>query len=120
MAARKLLIVDDDKAHLLHLQQILHDAGYLTSSASNGEEAITKVRAEMPDAIFMDINMPVTNGFEAARVLKADVATKNIPVIFVTSKNQKADKLWATMQGAHGFISKPYSNEDILAELKRL
>ena len=67
--------------------------------------------------IFLDIIMPEIDGFETCRNLRDDPATKDIPVIFVTSKHQKADRVWAQMQGAKDFISKPYTVEQIVAKL---
>jgi CheY-like chemotaxis protein len=64
------------------------------------------------------VNMPGMDGFAATRRLKADDATKRIPVVFVTGKNQKADVAWARMLGAKGYITKPYSREQILEQLK--
>ena len=62
--------------------------------------------------------MPAMDGFATCRALGSDGETKNIPVIFVTSKNQKADRLWAQMQGAKGYITKPYSADEIIDQLK--
>ena len=66
----------------------------------------------------MDIVMPTMDGFATCRALAGDEDTKDIPVIFVTSKNQKADRLWAQMQGAKGFVTKPYSPDEIIDQLK--
>ena len=65
----------------------------------------------------MDVNMPDMDGFAATRALKANAQTKAIPVVFVTSKNQKADMAWGQMLGAKGYIAKPYSPEQILAQI---
>ena len=75
-------------------------------------------KAEKPNIIFLDIIMPAMDGFATCRALANDNETKQIPIIFVTSKNQKADRLWAQMQGAKGFITKPYSADDIIDQLK--
>jgi twitching motility two-component system response regulator PilH len=119
MALRKVLCVDDVKADLMNLEKIVSAAGALVITAINGKEAVAKAKSESPDMIFLDVNMPEMDGFAATRELKKDAATKGIPVILVTSKNQKADKLWAQMQGAAGFVSKPYTAEQILEYLQR-
>ena len=62
--------------------------------------------------------MPTMDGFATCRALSNDEGTKSIPVIFVTSKSQKADRLWAQMQGAKGYITKPYSADEIIDQLK--
>mgnify|MGYP000668147738 CR=1 FL=1 len=85
--------------------------------AYNGHEALRYCRQNCPDVILMDLIMPEMDGFEACRNLRDDPATKDIPVIFVTSKHQKADRVWAQMQGAKDFISKPYTATQIIDKL---
>ena len=84
------------------------------------EEAIKKAKAEKPDVIFLDIVMPEMDGFATCRALHEDPETKDIPVIFVSSKNQKADKVWAQMQGAKDLIGKQGDAKEILAALAAL
>jgi twitching motility two-component system response regulator PilH len=96
------------------------DAGCMALTASNGQEALDKARTEKPDLIFLDIIMPGHDGFGTCRRLTSDSDTKGIPVVFVSSKNQKADRLWAQMQGAKGYITKPYSDDVIIDQIKAL
>ncbi len=120
MPVRKVLVVDDAKADLMNLEKIVSDAGYLVSSASGGAQAVEKAKADKPDAILMDVNMPEIDGFQATRTLQGSPDTKSIPVIFVTAKDQKADRTWAQMLGAKGYVTKPYSAQQILEQLKAL
>ncbi len=114
----KILVVDDAKPDLMNLEKIVSSAGHLVITANSGEQAVERAKSEKPDLIFMDVNMTQVDGFAATRTLKGDVATKAIPVVFVTSKDQKADRAWAQMLGARGFISKPYTPDQILEQLK--
>ncbi|MGE4069950.1 MAG: PleD family two-component system response regulator [Lysobacterales bacterium] len=114
----KVLIVDDSPAELANLRTILTDAGWHSVTANNGAEAVAKASAEKPSMIFMDIIMPDMDGYEACRTLQQNPATKSIPVVFVSSKNQKADQIWAKMQGAKALIGKPYKASEILDTLK--
>lgn len=114
---KKILIVDDILADRSKLERIVADAGYQALLAENGAMAVERAKRDKPDLILMDINMPEVDGFAATRMLKADEATKGIPVVFVTGKNQKADMAWGQMLGARGYITKPYSREQILAQL---
>ena len=118
--AKTALIVDDSKAELTNLKAILSDAGWMVSTADQGKEAIQKALSDKPNIIFLDIVMPDMDGYEACRLLAADPATKDIPVVFVTSKGQKADKVWGQMQGAKGHVTKPYSADQITDQLKAL
>ena len=114
----KVLIVDDSPAELANLRSILNDAGWHSVTASNGADAVAKASSEKPTLILMDIIMPDMDGYEACRTLQANPETKGIPVVFVSSKNQKADHMWAKMQGAKALIGKPYKASEILDTLK--
>lgn len=118
MSIRKILLVDDSPAQLVDLQDAVSSIDAHIITATNGKEAIAKARSEKPDIIFMDIVMDGLDGFGACREITRDEETKNIPVIFVTSKNQRADKIWAEKQGSKGMISKPYEAQEILDKIK--
>jgi len=115
--SRRVLIVDDALADRSNLERIVSGAGHIALLAESGVQAIERARRDKPDVILMDVNMPDMDGFAATRKLKADEATKHIPIIFVTGKNQKADMAWGQMLGAKGYVTKPYSAEQILAQL---
>ena len=120
MRIRKILVVDDSPTDLANIQSIVADAGCMVLTASNGQEALDKARTDKPDLIFLDIIMPDHDGFGTCRKLTSDSDTKGIPVVFVTSKNQKADRLWAQMQGAKGYITKPYAADAIIDQINAL
>jgi twitching motility two-component system response regulator PilH len=115
--ALKVLIVDDAMVDRKNLERIVSAAGHRVFFAESGEEGVARARTDRPDVILMDVNMPELDGFAATRQLKADADTKDIPVVFVTGKNQKADIAWGKMLGARGFVSKPYDDAEILAQL---
>jgi twitching motility two-component system response regulator PilH len=114
MTVSKVLVVDDSPVDLQHLKIIVENAGYQVITACNGREAQEKARHEHPDAILMDVVMDGIDGFEACRNITSDEATANIPIFFVTSKNQKADRVWGELQGGRGMISKPFTAEQII------
>lgn len=118
MAIHKVLVVDDSPIELANIKDIVADTGCLVLTANNGLEAIRTAKAEKPDLIFLDIVMPDQDGFSTCRELTKDSETKDIPVIFVTSKDQKADRIWAQMQGAKGYVTKPYSASEIVDQIK--
>lgn len=119
MTIRKILCVDDSAAELSMITQIVSKANYAVVSASNGRDAILRAKSDKPDLIFLDIVMMDMDGFAVMRELQKDPATKDIPVVFVSSKSQKADQAWAKMQGAKGFVPKPVTEEAILQELRK-
>ena len=116
--SKKVLVVDDSPSELTNMKNILGDAGCHVITAVNGKEAIAKAKAEKPAVIFLDIVMPDMDGYEACRQLAAEPATQDIPVVFVTSKGQKADKVWGQMQGAKGYVVKPYKADQLIDQLK--
>ncbi|MBC3920192.1 response regulator [Undibacterium sp. CY18W] len=115
---KKALVVDDSMAELANIKTILSDAGYLVVTASSGKETLEKAKAEKPSIIFLDIVMPEMDGYEACRNLSQDPSTKDIPIVFVSSKSQKADRIWGQLQGAKGYVAKPYTADQIIDQLK--
>ena len=115
---RKILIVDDAQTDRAQLERIVSEAGHQALLAESGAQAIECAKRDKPDLILMDVNMPDMDGFATTRKLKADDATKAIPIVFVTGKNQKADIAWGQMLGAKAYVGKPYSREQILDALR--
>ncbi len=120
MAIRKVLVVDDSATDLKNLEQIVSGAGYLVITAKSGKEAVTKAKSEQPDAVLLDVIMPDMNGFQACRSITTDADTRNIPVILVSSKGEKTDKVWGMEQGAQGYITKPYTPDQVVTQLRAL
>jgi twitching motility two-component system response regulator PilH len=118
MGNKKVMVVDDSLAELANIKAILQDAGYLVVTAASGKESLEKAKLEQPSIIFLDIVMPEMDGYEACRTLSQDPATKNIPIVLVTSKSQKADRIWGQLQGAKGHVCKPYTADQIIDQLK--
>lgn len=116
----KILIVDDSPTELHVLSQMLTKGGYQTVTAEDGEEGIEKAKAESPDLILMDVVMPGLNGFQATRKLSRDAATKDIPVVIVTTKDQDTDREWGMRQGARDYMVKPVKNDELLAKVSAL
>jgi twitching motility two-component system response regulator PilH len=119
-AVKKILIVDDSPTERFVLTQILAGGGFDILTAESGEEGISRAKQLQPDLILMDVVMPGTNGFQAARTLARDVATKDIPVILCTTKNQASDKVWGMRQGALDYLTKPVDGSMLLAKIATL
>jgi len=117
MAMKKILVVDDTAAHLQQMKEIVSEAGYQVITASSGREAVEKTKAEKPNLVFLDIVMDDLDGYGACREITQDADTREIPVVFVSTKNQRADKIWAEKQGAKGLISKPIDSAEIIKHL---
>lgn len=120
MSVRKVLVVDDSATDLKKLEQIVAAAGYTVITASSGKEALERVKNDRPDAVLLDIIMNDMNGFQVCRAINADAATRNIPVVLVSSKKEKTDQVWGVEQGARAYVTKPFTSEQILHQLRAL
>lgn len=119
MAVSKVLVVDDAEADRVALEQILNEAGYQVVSAASGAEALEKAASDKPDLVLLDVVMDEMDGFKTCRELVGDPATSAIPVVMVSGNSQKVDKIWAEQQGAKSYITKPYTPDQILDEVRR-
>lgn len=119
MTVGKVLCVDDAASDLAMIQKIVAQANVEVLTASGGRDAVLRAKREKPDLIFLDIMMPDMDGFAVMRELQKDPETRSIPVVFVSSKAQKADQLWAKMQGGKGFVPKPISPAAVLDEMSK-
>jgi len=120
MTVKKVLVVDDSATDLGNLEQICAAAGYTVVTASSGKEAMTKVKSELPDAVLLDVIMNDMNGFQVCRAITTDAATQHIPVVLVSGKGERTDRIWGEQQGARAYITKPYTSEQILTQLAQL
>jgi DNA-binding response OmpR family regulator len=113
----KILIVDDEPFNVDYLEQELEDLGYETVSAANGQEALEKVAAEVPDLILLDVMMPIMDGFTVCRILKDHEETRLIPIIIMTALDAVADRVNGIKAGADDFLTKPVHEEELLARI---
>jgi twitching motility two-component system response regulator PilH len=103
----RVLIVDDSPTETYKMSSILSKHGFEVLTAGSGEEGVALARQVLPDVVLMDIVMPGLNGFQATRQLSREPATRHIPVIIVTTKDQETDRVWGQRQGARGYLTKP-------------
>ncbi len=119
MAGKKILVVDDSPTELKIILASLQTKNYDIVTANDGEEALKQAHAESPDLIILDVVMPKMDGFQACRKLKTTDNLKDIPVIMLTSKNQKTDEFWGKKQGADEYLTKPFDEQDLLDAVAR-
>ena len=113
-----ILIVDDTPANLHLLTNMLAEQQYKVRPVPNGTLALRAVKSALPDLILLDINMPGLNGFEVCQRLKADEATREIPVIFLSALHETVDKVRAFEVGAVDYVTKPFQLEEVLARIQ--
>jgi twitching motility two-component system response regulator PilH len=109
----KVLIVDDSKSYRFRLRRLVREWGHEAITARNGKEALQLARSEKPEIILMDIVMPGMNGYQAKRTLARDAETRDIPVIFVSIRNEETDRIWGMRQGAADYVTKPVDPEHL-------
>jgi serine phosphatase RsbU (regulator of sigma subunit) len=107
-APLKALIVDDEMTNRLILRSLLKKQGYLTCEAENGQQAVDLFRSESPNMIFMDVMMPVMDGYEATRIIKKEAGNHFIPVIFLTAMTDEQSLQTCIDVGGDDFLVKPY------------
>ncbi|MEG4303469.1 EAL domain-containing protein [Microcoleus sp. D3_18a_C4] len=113
-----ILIVDDNPNNLKLLFDFLKESGFKVLVAKDGESAIEKLQEVSPNIILLDVMMPGMDGFETCHRLKASVATKDIPVIFMTALTDRVDKVKGLSMGAVDYITKPFQQEEVLARVQ--
>ena len=118
MSRKRILVVEDQEDNRRILRDLLTNAGYDIVEATNGREALAAAAAHRPDLILMDIQLPVLDGYETTRRLKADAALAAIPVIVITSYALSGDEAKARIAGCDDYVTKPYSPRQVLAKVR--
>jgi CheY-like chemotaxis protein len=118
--AQTVLIVDDFEDNRAMYAEFLVYSGYHVLEASNGAEAVEKATALVPDVVVMDLSLPVLDGWEATRRLKADPRTKHIPVLALTGHALEGHSQGARQAGCDGFLAKPCLPETLLEAVRKM
>jgi two-component system, cell cycle response regulator DivK len=115
---KRILVVEDQEDNRRILRDLLTHAGFDVIEVGDGEQAVTAAAAHHPDVILMDIQLPLLDGYEATRRIKADPALKHIPIIVVTSFAMSGDETKARDAGSDAYVAKPYSPRALLAKIR--
>ena len=116
----KLLLVEDNEMNRDMLSRRLQKKGFEVICASDGESAVAMTRAQLPDLVVMDLSLPVLDGWEATRRIKADPATKGIPVLVLTAHAMEADRQRALDAGCDDYDTKPVNFNRLLGKIESL
>jgi len=119
LVPKKVLIVDDSPAQVKLIQGLLEPEGYWPVGLSDPKRVEEAITVERPSLILLDVVMPGRNGFQVCRELKENVRFNAIPVILVTSKDTASDRYWGQQQGADGYVTKPFTREELLRAVRR-
>ncbi|GAB4478652.1 MAG: response regulator [Anaerolineales bacterium] len=119
MSKARLLIVEDDNDIATMLRIYFASQGYEVDVAARGSEALDKTRQNMPHLIILDIMLPDFDGFEVCRTLRTTTRTSHVPIIFLTQKDERSDKLQGLELGADDYITKPFDIEELKLRVQR-
>jgi DNA-binding response OmpR family regulator len=116
----RVLIAEDEPSIVESLAFLLRRAGYDVASVLDGEAAIASLRADRPDLLILDLMLPRRNGFEVLKTVRSQPALAALPVLVLTAKGQPQDRQLAEQIGVDAFMTKPFSNREIVDEVRRL
>jgi CheY-like chemotaxis protein len=118
--SQTILLVEDNEDNQTIYRVILEYHGYRVLIAGDGERGVAMAREAMPDVILMDVSIPIIDGLEATRILKADPSTATIPIIILTAHAMTEDRENAFAAGGDAFLSKPVEPKRVAAEIRRV
>jgi DNA-binding response OmpR family regulator len=116
----RILSIDDDAAIRQFLSAVLKAGGYEVLLAADGAAGVAAAKAELPDVILLDLIMPYASGFEVLRHLRDDPATREIPVLVLSTQGGEDDIVRALDQGAEDFLIKPFYARELLARVRKV
>ncbi|PYG25580.1 response regulator transcription factor [Pelagimonas varians] len=118
--AGHVLVIEDEPNIIEAIKFILSREGWNVATHSNGEDAADVVRAKSPDVLILDVMLPGRSGYDILRELRGDAATQALPVLMLTARGQTKDREMAESAGASRFMTKPFSNAEVLEAVRAL
>lgn len=120
MARATILIIEDDRDIVEMVEYNLQEEGYATISALDGRQGFDVAARNKPDLIILDVMLPVHDGFEVCRMLRADARTAGVPIIILSAKSQEIDKVTGLELGADDYVTKPFSPRELIARIRAI
>ena len=118
--AKRLLVVDDEAKLLRAVAVTLREEGYEVTTARSGAEALVRINEMMPDLVVSDIRMPGMDGYRLARALRSNARTALVPIIFLTAKDERKDRLAGIRTGVDAYLVKPFDPEELIAVVSNI
>jgi DNA-binding response OmpR family regulator len=117
---KEILIVDDETSIVIPIQFLMEQQGYSVLVAENGEDALDAIYKYKPDLILLDIMLPRIDGYEVCEIVRLNPDYRDIKIIFLTAKGREVEIAKGLALGANAYITKPFSNTELVAKVKAL
>jgi DNA-binding response OmpR family regulator len=117
---KEILIVDDEPDVVVPIQFLMEQQGYRVMAAERGEDALDLIYHYKPDLVILDIMLPGIDGYEVCEIIRLDPNYRDVRVMFLTAKGRKADIAKGLALGADAYLTKPFSNDELVAKVKEL
>ncbi|MGI9523795.1 MAG: response regulator transcription factor [Hyphomicrobiaceae bacterium] len=118
--SKSILIVDDESYIVTSLSFVMENAGFRVDSASDGEEALEKVKANAPDLIILDVMMPKLDGFGVCKAIRENPEWNSVRIVMLTAKGRDSEREKGLALGADDYLTKPFSTRDILKRAQEI
>lgn len=116
----KILIADDEQNIVISLEFLMKREGYEVSVAQDGDEAVEKIRAEMPDLVLLDVMMPKKSGFEVCQEVKGDPSLQAVRILMLTAKGRDTEVAKGLALGADAYMTKPFSTRELVDKVRSM
>ena len=118
--AKEILIVDDEPNVVMPIQFLMEQQGYKVMIAERGEDALDLIYQYKPDLVLLDIMLPGIDGYEVCEIIRLNPKYRNVKIIFLTAKGREVEIAKGLALGADAYITKPFSNAELVAKVKEL
>ncbi len=118
--SQSILVVDDEPNIVTSLEYVMKNAGFEVGVAYDGEQALAKAEAMVPDLVILDVMMPKLDGFEVCKAIRANPALKSVRIVMLTAKGRDFEREKGLALGADDYLTKPFSTRDILQRVKEI
>ena len=117
---KRILIADDEQNIVISLEFLMKREGFDVLIASDGEEAVRRIRADLPDLVLLDVMMPKKSGFEVCQEIKADPALAAVRILMLTAKGRDTEVAKGLALGADAYMTKPFSTKELVEKVRSL
>ncbi|MCK9261675.1 MAG: response regulator [Azoarcus sp.] len=118
--AKKILIADDEPNIVISLEFLMKREGFDVTVATDGEEAVNRIRGERPDLVLLDVMMPKKSGFEVCQEIKADPELQSIRILMLTAKGRDTEVSKGLALGADAYMTKPFSTKELVERVRSM